>query len=153
MAIGVAILFPVLMLVIVTLQTLAESSRIEQALQATVNRAARTASLCCYYTGGPNGAEAVARASLAAAERGTYESVRCNNAFVDDATVVFIDVNDDSVTIDPAEPVPPGGTVWVFATCQIPFEVLGGFWLPGLEAGRTAVGLASVDPYRTRLKS
>ena len=149
-ALGVAILYPVLMMVIVVIATLSESTRIEQSLQATVNRAARTAALCCHYTGGANGAEAVALASLAQAERGTYESVRCNNDFVGDSTVVFIDVNDDEVAIDPGNAVPPGGTVYVLATCQIPFEVIGGFWLLGLDAERTVLGLASVDPYQTR---
>ena len=149
-ALGVAILYPVLMLVIVVISTLSESTRIEQSLQATVNRAARTAALCCHYTGGANGAEAVVRASLAQAERGTYESVRCNNDFVGDSTVVFIDVNDVEVAIDPGNAVPPGGTVYVLATCQIPFEVIGGVWLPGLDAERTVLGLASVDPYRSR---
>ena len=149
-AIGVAILYPVLMLVIVALATLSESARIEQSLQATVNRAARTASLCCHYTGGTDGAEAVALASLANAERGTYESVRCNNDFVGESAVVFIDVDGDEVPVDPHNPVPPGGTVYVLATCKIPFEALGGVWVPGVDAERKVLGVAAVDPYRTR---
>ena len=67
-AIGVAIIFPMLVLVIVALRMLSDSARIEQGIQASANRAARAASLCCYYTGGPNGAEAVVQASLRAAE-------------------------------------------------------------------------------------
>ena len=102
MAIGVAMIFPMLMLVIVSLQMLTETSRIEQALQATANRAARTASLCCYLTGGPDGAEEVVHASLRSAESvNAYNRVFCNNDFVGDSSTIFIDVNGDEVPVDP----------------------------------------------------
>ena len=58
MVIGVAIIFPMLMFVIVALQMLSDSARIEQGIQSSANRAARTAALCCYYTGGSDGAKA-----------------------------------------------------------------------------------------------
>lgn len=155
-AIGVAIIFPMLMLLIVCLQMLSEAARIEQGVQAAANRAARTASLCCYHTGGPDGAEEVAMASLSAAEAAnTFNQVHCNNNFVGSSEVVFIDVNGNHVPNDPDasgnyRAVPPGGTVHVFATCRIPPQILGGFGIPGLDADRTAEGVATVDPYRFR---
>ena len=155
-AIGVAMIFPMLMLVIVSLQMLSESGRIEQGIQAAANRAARTASLCCYHTGGPDGAEAVAQASLRAAESANSTNrILCNNDFVGDSAVVFIDVNGDDVpNIADSDgnyrAVPVGGTVHVFATCRIPPQVLGGFGFPGLNMERRAQGVASIDPYRQR---
>jgi len=148
MAIGVAMVFPMLMLVIVSLNALAETSRIEQNLQATANRAARTASLCCYGTGE---AVAVVESSLAAAESaGAFNRVVCNNDFVGDSRTVFIGVGGHEVAIDPNNPVPPGGTVYVFLRCRIPPQNLGGFALPGLEIDRRIVGTATIDPYRHR---
>jgi len=92
-AIGVAIIFPMLVLVIVALRMLSDTARIEQGIQASANRAARAASLCCYYTGGPDGAQAVAQASLRAAEvADAYNRIHCNNDVVGDSAVVFIGV-------------------------------------------------------------
>ncbi|MCY3616539.1 MAG: hypothetical protein F4Z00_12485 [Acidimicrobiaceae bacterium] len=155
-AIGVAIIFPMLMLLIVCLQMLSEAARIEQGIQAAANSAARTASLCCYRAGGPDGAVEVARASLRAAETAnTYNQVLCNNDFVGSSQVVFIDVSGRDVPTGADSsgnyrPVPPGGTVHVFVTCVIPPQILGGFGIPGLDAERTAEGVATVDPYRFR---
>ena len=154
--IGVAILFPALMLVIVAIQMLSDSARIEQGIQAAANRAARTASLCCYHTGGPDGAEGVAMASLqAASSTNTYNQVLCNNDFAASSEVIFIDVNGDHVPNTAGvggsyRAVPPGGTVHVFVTCRIPSQILGGFGFPGFGAERKAVAVASVDPYRFR---
>ena len=151
MAIGVAIVYPMLMMVIVSINLLTETSRIEQNLQATANRAARTASLCCHTTGGANGAVAVVETSLAAAESvNAYNRVFCNNDFVGDSETVFIDVSGNEVVIDPGNAVPPGGTVYVFLTCRIPPQNIGGFALPGLEIDRHIVGTATIDPYRFR---
>ena len=151
LAIGVAITFPVLMLVIVALNMLTESSRIEQALQATANRAARTASLCCRMTGGPGGAVRVAEAALASAETAAaHNRVYCNNNFVGDSRIVFTDIAGDNVPVDERTPVPPGGTVHVVVTCRIPPQYLGGFGLPGVRAERRTVGVASIDPNRYR---
>ena len=148
MAIGVAITFPMLMLVIVSINLLTETSRIEQNLQATANRAARTASLCCH---GTDGAVAVVEASLAAAESvNAHNRVFCNNDFVGDSRTVFIDVGGQEVPVDPGNAVPPGGTVWVFLTCRVPPQNLGGSALPGLEFDRRVVGTAAIDPYRSR---
>lgn len=155
-AIGVTILFPALMLVIVSLQMLSDSARIEQGLQAAANRAARTASLCCHHTGGPNGAEAVVEASLRAAESAdVYNRIFCTNDFVADSSVVFLDVAGSHVPNQPDasgayRAVPPGGTVHVFVRCHIPPQSLGGFGVPGLNAVRLVEGVASIDPYRYR---
>ena len=149
--IGVAILFPALMLVIVAIQMLSDSARIEQGIQAAANRAARTASLCCYHTGGPDGAEGVARASLrAASSANTYNQVLCDNDFVGSSEVIFIDVSGSHVPNRGDRAVPPGGTVHVFVTCRIPSQILGGFGFPGIDAERKAVAVATVDPYRHR---
>ena len=154
--IGVAILFPALVLVMVAVHMLSESARIEQGIQAAANRAARAASLCCYHTGGPGGAEDVARASLRAAEdANTHNQVLCNNDLAGGSRVVFVDVEGRHVPNDPDfdgnyRAVPAGGTVHVFVTCRIPPQILGGFGFPGLDAERTAEGVATVDPYRFR---
>lgn len=149
--IGVAILFPALVIVIVSIQMLSDSARIEQGIQAAANRAARTASLCCYHTGGPDGAEQVAQASLReAGSANTYNQVLCNNDFAAGSEVIFIDINGDHVPNAPDRAVPPGGTVHVFVTCRIPSQILGGFGFPGIDAERKAVAVATVDPYRHR---
>ena len=150
-AIGVAIMFPALMGVIVLLSMLTGSARIEQALQSTANRAARTAALCCHHTGGTYGAEAVVRASLAAAESAAAGNrILCNNNLVGDSRIAFTDVSGDPVPVAEDAVVPPGGTVRVHLTCKVPPEVLGGVGFPGLEVERRATGVASVDPYRAR---
>ena len=149
MAISVAIMFPALMLVIVSLQMLTEAARTEQALQAAANRAARTASLCCYATGD---AAAAAQTSIEAAQStASYNQVYCNNDLIADSSVVFVDVDGAEVPdYQPEEPVPPGGVVYVFLRCQLPPRILGGYGFPGLDVHRTVLGTATVDPYRFR---
>ena len=150
-AIGVAIMFPMLMMVIVALSILTDTARTEQAVQAAADRAARTASLCCYYTGGTDGADAVARTSLSAAHSENHHNrIYCINDFVTESTILFFDVAENVVTVAANSPVPPGGTVYVYLRCTIPPQALGGFGWPGLQAERTAVGVAAVDPYRFR---
>ena len=153
-AIGVAIMFPALMFVIVSLSMLTGAARIEQALQSTANRAARTAALCCHHTddtGDSIGAKTVVHAVLAAAESAAASNrILCNNDFVGDSRILFADVSGNTVPIEPGSVVPPGGTVYVLVTCKVPPEVLGGVGLPGLDVGRSAVGVASVDPFRAR---
>ncbi|MDE0261095.1 MAG: hypothetical protein OXJ37_01650 [Bryobacterales bacterium] len=148
MAISVAITFPMLMLVIVSLNALAETSRIEQNLQATANRAARVAALCCPTT---DQAETVARSSLAAAEdTNAYNRVLCNNNFVGDSRTVFVDVAGQEVPTAPGGAVPRAGTVYVFLRCVLQPQNLGGFALPGLDVERRLIGTASIDPFRSR---
>ena len=147
-AIGVAMMFPLLMLVIVLIQMLSDSTRSEQALQATANRAARTASLCCYRIDGADGAVATVRAGLEnVTDAAAGNRIYCNNDMAGTARVVFIDVDDSEVT---SGAVPPGGTAYVFLTCRIPPQVIGGFGLPFLDAERLLVGVATIDPFRSR---
>ena len=148
MTIGVAILFPMLVVTVMVLQVVADSARVEQALQATANRTAQTASLCCYHT---DDAESVAQAGIAAAEQSNaYNRVRCNNNLVADSAVVFEGLNGDIIESDPDTPVPPAGLVHVYMTCTIPPLLLGGFVLGVFDAERTVVGTATIDPYRNR---
>jgi len=152
-AIGVAVVFPMLMLVIVALRMLTDTSHLEQGIQATANQAARTAALCCLYTGhDPNrsiGAEAAAEAVLDAAE-GPGNRIECINDFVGDANIVFADVDDRVVTVGPDVLVPAGGTVYVRVTCQIPPSVLGSYGILGLDARRSTTAVASINPYQNR---
>ena len=148
MTIGVAILFPMLVVTVMVLELVADSARIEQSLQATANRAARVASLCCYRTDDAHGA---ARASIAAAERdNAYNRVRCNNDFVTDSRVVFEDAYGGIVAAAPDAAVPPGGSVHVYLRCTVAPQLLGGFALGVLDAERTVAATASIDPYRHR---
>ena len=137
----------VLMPVIVLTQMLTDT-RAEQAPQATANRAARVAALCCYRVDGAGGAVATVRAGLERVTDATAGNrIYCNNDLAADANVVFIDTDDSEVTTGP---VPPGGTAYVFLTCRIPPQVIGGFGLPGLDAERLLVGAATIDPFRSR---
>ena len=149
--IGVAVLFPMLVIVVMVLQFVADSARIEQSLQATANRTARTASLCCYHTGGTHGAQEVAEAAIRAAERdNAYNRVHCNNDLVADSAVVFEDVDGGIVAAVDGTAVPPGGTVHVYLTCAVPPQILGGFAMPVFDAERTVAATAVIDPYRYR---
>ena len=149
-AIGVAVMFPFLMLVIVLVGMLNDTARTEQALQAAADRAAHAASLCCERVGG---AEAVAAASLDAALLEPFiVSPLCTNDIAASRAVVFenVDGNRFTAAADADRRVPPGGTVYVYVTCRIPPRLVGGFGLPGLNPARTSVGVAAVDPYRQR---
>lgn len=101
-AIGVAIIFPVLMLVIVGLAGLTRSSRTEQVLQAAADRAALTAAVCCFHVGGQGGAMQTVRANLAATSRDwRHSDVECINDVAADSRVAFSDVADRELLIDP----------------------------------------------------
>lgn len=147
-AVGVAIMFPMLLLVIVLIQILADSTRAEQALQAAANQTARAAALCCWRVDGDSGAVATARAGLSSVtDTAAVNRVWCNNDFAGDARFVFTDTAGAEVT---AGPVPPGGTVHVFLTCRVPPQIIGGFGIPALTAERLLVGTATIDPFRSR---
>ena len=147
-AIGVAMMFPMLMMVIVLIQMLSDTTRSEQALQAVANRAARTAALCCYQIDGAGGAVATVRAGLeSVTSAAAGNRIYCNNDMAGDASVFFIDVSDNVVATGP---VPPGGTAYVFLTCRIPPQIIGGFGIPALDAERLLVGVATIDPFRSR---
>lgn len=153
MTVGVAILFPIMVIVVMVLELVVDSGRVEQSLQATANRAAHTASLCCLRT---DGAQQAALAVLAAAERdAAFNRVRCNNDLAADSAVVFEDADGgivagaaDGAGVHP--PVPPAGIVHVYLRCVVPPQILGGLTLGIFDAERTVAGAASVDPYRHR---
>ena len=147
-AIGVAIMFVPLMGIIILLSMLTGSARAEQALQSTANRVARTASLCCHYTG--DAATVVQTALRAAQGAAAGNRVVCTNVLVDHSTIRFTNVAGNPVPIGPEEAVPPGGSVSVELTCRMPPEALGGVGFPGLQVARRAVGVASIDPFRSR---
>ena len=141
-------MFPVLMLVIVLTQMLSDTTRAEQAPRAVANRAARVAALCRYRVDGAGGAAATVRAGLErATDAAAGNRIYCNNDLASDANVVFIDADDSEVTTGP---VPPGGTAYVFLTCRIPPQIIGGFGIPALDAERLLVGVAIIDPFRSR---
>ena len=147
-AIGVAIMFVPLMGVIVLLSMLTGSARVEQALQSTANRVARTASLCCHYT---DHAATVVQTALTAAQRVTAGNrVICANVLADRSSITFTDVEGNPVPIGAEVAVPPGGSVSVVLTCEIPPEALGGVGVPGLVVEREVTGVASIDPFRSR---
>ncbi len=96
-AIGVAIIYPVLMAVIVALQAITDATRTEQSLQVAADRAAQTAALCCETIGH---AAASAKESLAAALSargvacvdGTTGTRLSRDSLQNEIDVVFYDV-------------------------------------------------------------
>ena len=156
MTIGVAVIFPMLMLVIVALHMITEAAGVDQSLQATANRAALTASLCCYDTAG---ARHVVHAGLRAAwSADAHNRVPCINDFVSDSETAFFGVHGGNVELglnpnDPAPRVPAGGTVDVYLRCVVPARSLGGFALPGIGIERHVHATASIDPYRFRVRA
>ncbi|WP_419553050.1 pilus assembly protein TadG-related protein [Candidatus Poriferisodalis sp.] len=151
-AIGVAIMFPVLMLVIVALQGITSATRTEQTLQAIADRAAHTAVLCCMHI---DEALLAAQQSVEVHERNVPGSSRnCTNDVSDDALVAFRDVSGAAVPEldvngDP-NLVPAGGQVTVLLSCRLSSSRLGAFSLVTSDVHRRAVGSATVDPYRQR---
>ena len=146
-------MFPVLMLVIMALHAITSATRTEQALQAVADRAAHAASLCCVNVGPARG---TARKTVAAhALAGPTRRLNCANEVGDDAEsgggtrVQFFDVAEAEVT-DNAEPVPAGGTVIVRVVCQLPPSDAGGFSSGSADVERSAIGIATIDPYRHR---
>lgn len=153
-AIGVAILFPALMLVIVTLQGITYASRTELALQTVADRAAHTASLCCLRV---DEARRVSSVSIDA-NVGQFVSDRlnCTNDVAGDAAIRFRDVSGSVVPELDADGnpslVPPGGTVTVHALCELSRQHLGPSFVLGSGVSRRAFGVATIDPYRHRFE-
>lgn len=167
-AIGVAVIFPMLMLVIVALHAITTATRTEQALQSAVDRAAHAASLCCYRTGA---AYAMALSALEPVGR-----KMCANDLLVQSRISILDVEGNIVlrpqlveTTPPHNPffnpsiedqiarlaatpdlVPLGGQVRVAVSCRLKSAQLGATGLRGLTAERSAIGIASIDPYRWR---
>ncbi len=154
-AIGVAVLYPMLIVVIVALNAIITASRTEHSLQAAADQAARTASLCCELI---DDARVTARGSLAA------DSLQCVNDAAEESEIDFFDVGGNRVLPPPApndasEPkaerphVPPAGTVQVHVTCTLSAGTWGRMFAGPEGVQRRAVGQAVVDPYRSRLIS
>lgn len=165
-AIGVAVIFPALMLVIVSLQALADASTSEQALQTAANRAARVASLCCNMIEDRNDGAAKA-ASDALKQLGTgvgIQKVDCVNEDLGDPDYAWIDFSEPSGrSIAAGAPdmllgsggnteVPRGGQVTVVVRCELAASNLGRFVVGSSEVVRTGIGTASIDPYRDRAR-
>ena len=154
-AIGVAIMFPALMLVIMMLHAITSATRTEQALQAVADRAAHAASLCCVNVAG---ARDTARQTVDAHARGLPTGrLDCANDVANGTSVEFVDVaganaevTDRGVARLPPVAVPAGGTVIVRVVCQLPARVGGGFSPLRGDVERSAIGMATVDPYRHR---
>ncbi|WP_420446166.1 hypothetical protein [Candidatus Poriferisodalis sp.] len=151
-AIGVAIMFPALMLVIVTLHGITYATRSEQALQVVADRAAHVGSLCCLHVGD---ARTAVSASIAVHANSALGSrLECSNDVTADVLVFFEDVNHANVpeldADDNPNLVPAGGQVIVSVDCQLLPSRLGTFTLLASDVHRRAVGVATVDPYRHR---
>ncbi|WP_419915187.1 pilus assembly protein TadG-related protein [Candidatus Poriferisodalis sp.] len=151
-AIGVAIMFPALMLVIMVLHAITTATRTEQALQAVADRAAHAASLCCVNVAG---ARDTAEQTVEAHTRGLpIGRLDCaNDADPGRTDVSFFDVAGAEVratVTDSDPPVPAGGTVIVRVVCELPARVGGGLSPLRGNVERSAVGMATVDPYRHR---
>ena len=145
-AIGVAIMFPALMLVIMVLHAITLATRTEQALQAVADRAAHTASLCCMNVAG---ARDTAMQTVGAHARGLPTGrLDCANDVANGTSVEFIDVA--GAQVPDGEPVPAGGTVIVRVVCQLPARVGGGISPLRGDVERSAIGMATIDPYRHR---
>ena len=151
-AIGVAIIFPMLLLVIVVLQSITFATRTEQALQTAADRAAQTAALCCLYV---DDALTMVEQSLATHARfGPDRQLECSNDVVGDAAVVFRDVRSAEVLVLDANGdrniVPAGGQAAVRVRCRLPSSRVGVFGFLGTEVSRSAIGVATLDPGRHR---
>ncbi|WP_419931457.1 hypothetical protein [Candidatus Poriferisodalis sp.] len=151
-AIGVAIIFPMLLLVIALLQGITFTSRTEQALQAVADRAAHTASLCCLLVGDA----ADAALESIAVYAGPWNRLDCQNDVTDasETIVEFRDVSQAVVseTNSAGDPnvVPVGGYVRVRMNCDLPPSHAGVF-LPLVDISRSVVGVATIDPFRHRM--
>ena len=151
-AIGIAILFPMLLLVIMVIQAITFATRTEQALQAAADRAAHTAALCCLYV---DDALAMAEQSLAVYARiGPGRRLDCANDVVGDAAIVFRDVASAEVPALDAgggpNIVPSGGQAAVLVRCRLPVSRIGAFGFLGSNVDRNAIGIATLDPGRHR---
>ncbi|WP_419840306.1 pilus assembly protein TadG-related protein [Candidatus Poriferisodalis sp.] len=155
-AIGVAVIYPMLIVVIVALNAVISASRTEHSLQAAADRAARSASLCCELV---DDARDTARRSLSA------DFLQCVNDAAEESEIDFFDVSGSRMlptpipkdASDKGEPkverlrVPPAGTVQVHVTCTLSAGAWGRMFAGPAGVQRHAVGQAIVDPYRSRL--
>ena len=149
-AIGVAMIFPMLMILIVSLDAIITSSRTSQAMQAAADRAAQTAALCCLHV--DDAAEAVTDSVVWLEQTKPYLNVACLNSMSNDAAVLFQDVEGNEVEIDSGDDhvVPPGGMVRVRLTCRLAPRALGPVRILTFRAEHNALSTAVIDPYRHR---
>ena len=148
-AIGVAIIFPMLMILIVSLDAVITSSRTSQAMQAAADRAAQTAALCCLHVADAH--EAVTESVVWLEQTKPYLNVACLNSMSNDANVYFEDVDGNEVSDSNRENlVPPGGMVRVRLTCRLAPRALGPVRILTFRAEHSALSTAVIDPYRHR---
>ena len=147
-AIGVAVIFPMLMILIVSLDAIITSSRTSQAMQAAADRAAQTAALCCLHV--DDAEDAVTDSVVWLEQTKPYLNVACLNSMSADAVVYFQDVDGNEVEIGSGEVVPPGGMVRVRLTCRLAPRALGPVRILTFRAEHNALSTAVIDPYRHR---
>ena len=152
-AIGVAVIYPMLIVVIVALNAIITASRTEHSLQSAADRAARTASLCCELV---DDARETAERSLA------VHRLECVNDVAEESEIDFFAVSGSMVLPPPvkrdaSQPevgrarVPLAGTVQVHVTCTLSAGIWSRMFAGPAGVQRHAVGQAIVDPYRSRL--
>ena len=150
-AIGTAVMFPMLMLVIVIIEAVVPVAGTEMLMSTAANRAARSASLCCLHV---DEATEAAKDSLRLLQDGVgNQQAHCVNDLADDASVVFLTVERTPVAAAPDDPnprVPPGGQVAVTVSCRVAASNVGTFWVGVADLTRLVVATASIDPYRHR---
>ena len=153
-AIGVAMMFPMLMLVIVALHAITSATRTEQALQVAADRAAHAASLCCLHV--DDAVVSVQNTVKAFEHPFPRKRLQCANDVSATASVTMVDVAGGIVPEMDANMersiVPPGGLVQVDLTCVLPTSILGSFAVATGGIRRHAIGVASFDPYRHRFE-
>ena len=158
-AIGVAVIFPMLMILIVTLDAITAAARTDQTLQAAADRAAQTASLCCLHAF--DAAAAVTDSVVWLEQTAPHLNVACLNTLSDDAVVYFENVDGNEVPHEAGtatgQPrggndnlVPSGGTVRVLLRCRYAPRALGFVRILTFEAEQVALSTAVIDPYRHR---
>ena len=149
-AIGVAVIFPMLMILIVSLDAIITSSRTSQAMQSAADRAAQTAALCCLHV--EHAAEAVTDSMDLFEQTRPYLNVACLNDMPGDAEVYFEDVdgNEVEVVAGSGNVVPAGGVVRVRLTCRLAPRALGPVRILTFRAEHNALSTAVIDPYRHR---
>ena len=147
-AIGVAVIFPMLMILIVSLDAIITSSRTSQAMQSAADRAAQTAALCCLHV--DDAAKAVTDSMDLFEQTRPYLNVACLNDISGSAQVLFEDVEGNEVVEGSGNVVPAGGVVRVRLTCRLAPRALGPVRILTFRAEHNALSTAVIDPYRHR---
>ena len=153
-------IYPMLLLVIVAISGITDATRAEQAVQSAADRAAHTAALCCARMPAAVDMVQVSLETLELPE--TQAGAGCVNDVSEQAVVEFLDLGgaivathggaDDPDAV-PSDPVPPGGWVRVAVACELPRSTLGAFGLQLFGVDRNAIGVATIDPFRSRFEA